>query len=618
MKRRVFLGTALLFAMATSGFGVEDASLKPLPNRPMPKRWLPVDKDGWTILEPAADSRIVYVSSSEGDDSTAQAYKAGDPAVGTDPRLPAGPVRPFKTVEAAMAHAREDAPDWVLLKRGDEFREVAVNARGGRSAAEPSFIGAYGAATARPAFKGHGIGISFGRVNTGKQFAVMTDLVFHSTCLDPDSPDYNPDKRMHKGGHVAVTVEGGAQSQAKNILVENCLLRFCGFSCRGFSPDGMSDVVIRRCAVLDKYDLAGHTMGIWGAHASILLEECLFDHNGWLLQNVPENKGKPGVATPLSHNTYCLNMRCTIFRNNIFLRAASIGNKFTAKPGAASVRGVVLDNNLYLDGEIGISMGGNVPGPLRWVDCRVVNNVMVDLGRSRPTGRILGWGMGIVDWDGGLVANNLIHHFGNETVRMVRGILITAGAGDEELQERQVEKTAGPWCRNLTVRNNVVHGLRSTRFGGLDVDLTKAEFQNVSIADNHIQMPGCSTTVVGVEGKDLSGVQFSGNTYYTDADTSAWFVVNGEKRSFQEWVRLSGERNAKNSKVAYPDSGRDIEGYMKHLGKEPTYTAFIEEVRQQSRANWRPEFTAPVINDWFRAGFGMTKIPEPKAARQPK
>jgi hypothetical protein len=30
-------------------------------------------------------------------------------------------------------------------------------------------------------------------------------------------------------------------------------------------------------------------------------------------------------------------------------------------------------------------------------------------------------------------------------------------------------------------------------------------------------------------------------------------------------------------------------------------------VRKQSKTNWRPELTAPVINDWLRAGFGAKK-----------
>ena len=55
----------------------------PLPqNRPMPERWLPVDEDGWTVVGPAADSRLFYVSASDGDDQTAGVYAPGDSSIG--------------------------------------------------------------------------------------------------------------------------------------------------------------------------------------------------------------------------------------------------------------------------------------------------------------------------------------------------------------------------------------------------------------------------------------------------------------------------------------------------------------------------------------------------------
>ncbi|MGD8240329.1 MAG: hypothetical protein PVH68_17370, partial [Armatimonadota bacterium] len=46
------------------------------------------DAEGWTIFEPSADTRILYVSSSEGDDGTAVAYEPADGAVGWDPFMP--------------------------------------------------------------------------------------------------------------------------------------------------------------------------------------------------------------------------------------------------------------------------------------------------------------------------------------------------------------------------------------------------------------------------------------------------------------------------------------------------------------------------------------------------
>lgn len=75
---------------------------------------LSLDPDGWTILEPAADTRIYYVDATGGDDSTAQHV---DAAAVADPRNP-GPVNAFKTLTAAANAARDGYPDWVLLKRG--------------------------------------------------------------------------------------------------------------------------------------------------------------------------------------------------------------------------------------------------------------------------------------------------------------------------------------------------------------------------------------------------------------------------------------------------------------------------------------------------------------------
>ena len=38
---------------------------------------------------------------------------------------------------------------------------------------------------------------------------------------------------------------------------------------------------------------------------------------------------------------------------------------------------------------------------------------------------------------------------------------------------------------------------------------------------------------------------------------------------------------------------------------EITHEAFYAEIRKQCKTNWRRDFTAPVINDWMRKGFGM-------------
>jgi hypothetical protein len=44
---------------------------------------------------------------------------------------------------------------------------------------------------------------------------------------------------------------------------------------------------------------------------------------------------------------------------------------------------------------------------------------------------------------------------------------------------------------------------------------------------------------------------------------------------------------------------------MVSLGRTGTLVAFVTEARKQSRANWRPEFTADAVNTYVRAGYGM-------------
>ena len=604
MMNKAALGLIICILLAILSAGVSEASSEewklPPVDAPMPQRWLPLDEEGWSIVRPAAESRLIYVSASEGDDETGRPYKSGDEAVGADPTRPVGDIRPYATLAAAMEQARDRMPDWVMLKRGDTWRDASISPRDGRSRGEPSVICSYGTAPERPVILGRNGGVRFGSPHSGRQHAVLMDLVLYCSFLDPEAPDYGVDtaEKVTRGmAKMIIGVRSGKGQAARNILIENCRVRFGGFSLQAWG--GMTNLVLRRNVVLDKYPPAGHTMGMWGAYASVLLEECIFDHNGWLLQNVPKNAGKPGRANPLSHNTYCTGMYNTIFRDNMFLRAASIGNKFTANLGSGSVREVLVDNNLYVDGEIGVSMGGNRSAPLRWVDCRITNNVMTDLGRSRPTGRRLAWYAGAQDWDGGTIAGNLFLHQPREEIRNVRGLLLR---GSEEPAEEAV------YMRNVTVRDNLFHGLKNGR-AAIQIQ-GNHRLRNVTVADNLLQFPGLPSPLVKADGLK-GGITFRGNTYWSGAEPDQWFSSGDESLTFDEWVNRSGEEDARREKVEFPDPDRCIETYMKSLGMEPTIDAFVAAARAQSKRTWRPEFTAKAVNDYIRAGFGAQKVQAP-------
>lgn len=63
--------------------------------------------DGWTNITASADSRIIYVSNSTGNDANAGLSSSA----------------PLRTIAAAIAKTRNGFADWVRLKRGDVFNE---------------------------------------------------------------------------------------------------------------------------------------------------------------------------------------------------------------------------------------------------------------------------------------------------------------------------------------------------------------------------------------------------------------------------------------------------------------------------------------------------------------
>src|SRR6185369_16029394 len=89
---------------------------------------LPVDANGWTVFTPSADTHIIYVSSSQGNDAN------DGLSVNT----------PVKTFNRGTSLMRQGFPDWLLLKKGDTWSGESLQIRtSGRSATEPQLISSY-------------------------------------------------------------------------------------------------------------------------------------------------------------------------------------------------------------------------------------------------------------------------------------------------------------------------------------------------------------------------------------------------------------------------------------------------------------------------------------------
>ena len=99
------------------------------------------DNNGWSVLTPSADSRLIYVSE-DGNDTTAEFYLPYNDEIGNNPYNPSGTIKAYATIDAAMEQARSGYPDYVLLKRGDTWKHdmAMIRLKPGRSADERALV----------------------------------------------------------------------------------------------------------------------------------------------------------------------------------------------------------------------------------------------------------------------------------------------------------------------------------------------------------------------------------------------------------------------------------------------------------------------------------------------
>ena len=546
------------------------------------------DAQGWSILTPAADSRLIYVANS-GNDTTAQTYTPSSAAVGTDPYNPAGAILPYATLDAALAQARAGYPDYILLKRGDTWTRTAMMAmKAGRAATERMVLGYYGSATARPIVKNYGLNLGHASYSAiiGIQFTAARRNPHSTEFLGFANADLNTDNNagFDALGGYNNTVTGG-------LLIEDCWFDwFDGNIVQSplTTAPVLTDVIIRRNIFTNNYSTAGHAQGLYSDRASIWLEENIFDHNGWYKQGgTTFSDPAEGKATMFNHNTYFGETRETVFRNNLFLRPSSIGSKFTSN--TASGTNVVntwdlwVDNNLYVEGEVGISLGGNDDqnnGP-RWRNIHVTNNVMMHIGRTQPTLRTLGWGLEVQDWDGGEVTGNIFAHWGDATLNNNYAIYSSGDTND------------------VTYSGNIVYNIPSG--GPLIAFRDGAIQQRTKFTGNDLWTNSTATQLLSYALTSNAG--FGGNYFYSARSAAQWFSINGAYASLDQYKAATGDTTSVAGQRSYVEPSRTLETYLASKGHATDMDSFAALLCTQSKMNWLPDLRASVINDYIRAGF---------------
>jgi hypothetical protein len=491
----------------------------------------------------------VYVSSSTGNDGYSGLSESA----------------PKRTIAAGYALLRHGYPDWIMLKRGDVWYENLGHWRkSGRSPSEMMVITSYGPSTLRPQLR---TGVTEGLFRSGGNNSPtrIDYLALVGVAFFPEAYDGN-------NGTPAGFSWLGAGA---NILIEDCKFEgyYDGLSIQMDGSNRVGPIAIRRSVVVDSYGNQGHAQGIFASGVDgLLLEENIFDHNGW----------KEGVSDPdiFKHNVYLTiyNTGVTV-RGNIFTRASAHGLQLRC--------GGVAEGNLFVRNPLGmfVSAGEGFQS--------VVRGNVIQEGTDIGPGLYRGFGIETVDTYDALVEDNIVS---NALVNHTWGdaFSVSSTPDSQVLTSRY----------QALFRNNIVYNWHGTGFDVSYPDCTV--YDQIQFQGNRIS--GQTNSFIGMyvpSVVDLSRFGFSGNSYWTAAQTGQWFFRSGANASFPTWVGAFVEPGTIQSGPNFPAPLRTMASYQTSLGGNASFDEFIYQARFQTRYYWRNEYTAAAAIAYVRAGFGL-------------
>ncbi|MDB5294070.1 MAG: hypothetical protein JWO31_53, partial [Phycisphaerales bacterium] len=396
-----------------------------------------LDAAGYTVVTPERGDRVVYVSSSAGSDD--------NDGLSAD--------HPVRSLSAGADRLRDGTGDQLLLKRGDTWRSGLPGWRkSGASADEPMVIGAYGDGP-RPSVTPTGSAAGFMTGLSSSPLVshvVVQGIRFAAANRDPAAADFDP-AAVANGSYGVQLYAGGT-----DLLVEDCAVE--AFSTNVAVQGGLgslTDVRFRRNVVVDAYADDGiHSQGFF-AHdvAGLLLEQNVFDHNGWSESPAVTAVGA-GRATVFNHDVYLTSSTSGIVvRGNVFADAASTG--LQARSGGDVLDNLFVANPIHLD--YGLVRGDSGPTP-GGVSGTVNGNVF--LGTRRLAGQVRGIGAEIANTRAGgptVFSNNVFSNAGaagsdgngpwDAGGFAALSLVVGQGKGD-------AEQAAG--LRDLTLQGNIV------------------------------------------------------------------------------------------------------------------------------------------------------------------
>lgn len=512
------------------------------------------NENGWSTFDPSANTSIIYVSSSQGNDSWD----------GKCPDTPtSGLCGPKKNIFAGVNVLRNGFPDWLLLRRGDTWnaaQEFTSNwSLSGESASKPIVIASYGSSTQRP------------HIITDTGFIISSSgLVSNVAMLDLHFTRANNDVADTQG----IFLLGGARSfLIENVLVERYNLNI---GTQAWNNLSSQDVSIRRSIIADAFSKStDHVQGgYFSGVDTLLLEDTLWVHNGW--------SETISGATPAN-----------IFRRNIYVQAdatnVTVRGIISAQSSSEGIQlrpGGIIEDSLFLKNS------GNFFGctpddydncgwgnPSRSGDVR--RNVFLESRNISPNDPR---GSGLrIEAVNTRVYDNIFSHGGSDPATYnVMAIELAHSSS------------------NVDVYNNIVYDWsRPGQLGSAAISIASDIVAHIS--NNTFQMPMQGDVVSLQFSTPPTQLSFLNNRYFSASSTP--FEYEDAHHDFSAWVSHSGETGSSLTQVAFPHPERDISTYMSSLGGTPSLDGFLTQARAQSRWNWRDEYSAQAVNEYIREGF---------------
>ncbi|MES2437167.1 MAG: hypothetical protein V4519_04100 [Patescibacteria group bacterium] len=377
---------------------------------------LPVDPNitGYTNISPKFDSKVIHVSSSEGNDANSGTIDS-----------------PLKTIAKAFSQVRLGYPDQIRLKKGDTWNGMvrnSVNGKvvSGRSNSDKFVLTSYGSG-ARPIITSSDFGLFF-EFNT-RNFAVV-GIHF---------------KGNNNGNGIGLE---GTSNGGGNILIEDCYIerhnKGIVFSSGPlvYTPNDrpvMTNITIRRSVIVDNYKSGGKPQGIYAYGVNgLIIEDNVVDNNGRKLDG--------SGSTIYDHNMYIHAMNWgVVIRNNIVANASSHGTQVRG--------GGIVEGNFYYNNPMNMTFGlvrGDGQTFPKGVTGKIINNVMLGTRSidSGPNAGPRGFGIELANIRSVEISNNIIAY--NESTTPIYGA-IRFEPGDGAYQNDAVG------FHNITIENNTFY-----------------------------------------------------------------------------------------------------------------------------------------------------------------